>query len=94
MRCPSEASRSSARVGSSAVERKRAHACDRHARRPRQAAGRGGVQDRLDREPGLAVDLVDDPAVAEHQGAVADVGDLLEIGGDHQDGESTLRGRR
>ena len=56
-------------------------------------AGRGGVEDRLDRQL-VAVDLVDDPAATEDQGAVADVGDLLEIGGDHQDGQAAREARR
>ena len=33
-------------------------------------------------------------AAAEHQGAVADVGHLLEVGGDHQDGQARARARR
>ena len=86
------ASRSSARVGSSAVERidcMRAPPA-RSARvrrcRPRRRGGCAST------ERSSPVELGDDPAAAEHQGAVADVGDFLEIGGDdHEDGQPALQ---
>ena len=51
------------------------------------------MQDRLDREV-VTVELGHDAAAVEHQGAVADVGHLLEVGGDHHDGECRARARR
>ena len=92
MRWPSDAPRSSARVGSSASSGS-SSCVRRHAPAvpwlPAEAAWRIAST-----ESSVPVDLVHDPAAAEHQGAVADVGDLLEVGGDHQDGEAARAGRR
>ena len=91
MRCPSEAPRSSARVGSRAVERERAHAGAACARRrfgcrPRRRARIASTDERV------AGRVRPRCAAAEHQGAVADIGDFLEVGGDDQDGEAAREG--
>ena len=89
------APRSSARVGSSAFERdassSRAPPCARPAvrRRPRRRCRIAST------DSSSPASSADDPAAVEDQRAVADVGDLLEIGGDHDDGEPALeRARR
>ena len=95
IRWPSDAPRSSARVGSSAFD-----LIEFIAMRlpPASACLSGGFGGRGGGDHGLggqavAGDLGDDPAAVEDERAVADMGDLLEVGGDDDDREASARAR-